>query len=178
LSVVGFPSSTFPGILDELNRLAFPYRWVTRAICLDKTEATKLLGRIRRQWFAKRKNVIAILKEVLTNEASTLVDTDAANKPRRRRGAAGTRRRHGRPRLCHRHRDRLARGPARRGRSAPADREGHPGPRLHHHHRRRERGRGVARKPSRSPLRQRPPAADLDHQPAPHDPALGGVGGA
>lgn len=80
LSVVGFPSSTFPGILDELNRLAFPYRWVTRAICLDKTEATKLLGRIRRQWFAKRKSVAAILKEVLTNEASTLIDTDAANK--------------------------------------------------------------------------------------------------
>ncbi|MFA9200809.1 MAG: conjugal transfer protein TrbE, partial [Cypionkella sp.] len=80
LSVVGFPASTFPGVLDELNRLAFPYRWVTRAICLDKTEATKLLGRIRRQWFAKRKSVMAILKEVLTNEAATLVDTDAANK--------------------------------------------------------------------------------------------------
>ena len=80
LSVVGFPSSTFPGILDELNRLAFPYRWVTRAVCMDKTDATKLLGRIRRQWFAKRKNIAAILKEVLTNEASSLVDTDAANK--------------------------------------------------------------------------------------------------
>jgi len=80
LSVVGFPSSTFPGILDELNRLAFPYRWVTRAICLDKTEAVKLLGRIRRQWFAKRKSVAAILKEALTNEASSLIDTDAANK--------------------------------------------------------------------------------------------------
>ncbi len=80
LSVVGFPSTTFPGILDELNRLAFPYRWVTRAICLDKTEAAKLLGRIRRQWFAKRKSVMAILKEVMTNEASSLIDTDAANK--------------------------------------------------------------------------------------------------
>jgi type IV secretion system protein VirB4 len=57
LSVVGFPSSTFPGILDELNRLAFPYRWVTRAVCMDKTDAAKLLGRIRRQWFAKRKNI-------------------------------------------------------------------------------------------------------------------------
>jgi len=80
LSVVGFPSSTFPGILDELNRLAFPYRWVTRAVCMDKTDAAKLLGRIRRQWFAKRKNIAAILKEVLTNEASSLIDTDAANK--------------------------------------------------------------------------------------------------
>jgi type IV secretion/conjugal transfer VirB4 family ATPase len=80
LTVLGFPSATYPGILDELNRLAFPYRWSTRAIALDKTDATKILTRIRRQWFAKRKSVMAILKEVMTNEASALLDTDAHNK--------------------------------------------------------------------------------------------------
>ncbi|MBN9506899.1 MAG: conjugal transfer protein TrbE [Altererythrobacter sp.] len=80
LTIVGFPSVTFPGLLDELNRLAFEYRWSTRAIMLDKTDATKLLTRIRRQWFAKRKSVAAILKEVMTNEASTLLDSDASNK--------------------------------------------------------------------------------------------------
>jgi type IV secretion system protein TrbE len=80
LSVSGFPSATFPGILDDLNALSIPYRWMTRAICLDKADATKILTRIRRQWFAKRKSVAAILKEVMTNEASTLIDTDAANK--------------------------------------------------------------------------------------------------
>ncbi len=80
LTIVGFPTATTPGILDELNRLAFPYRWSTRAILLDKTDATKLLTKIRRQWFAKRKSIAAILKEVMTNEQSVLVDTDAANK--------------------------------------------------------------------------------------------------
>lgn len=80
LTVTGFPTATFPGLLDDLNRLAFPYRWSTRAIMLDKTDATKLLTRIRRQWFAKRKSVAAILKEVMTNEASVLTDTDASNK--------------------------------------------------------------------------------------------------
>ncbi|WP_145200089.1 conjugal transfer protein TrbE [Sphingobium sp. B2] len=80
LSVVGFPSATFPGLLDELNRLAFEYRWSTRAIMLDKTDANRMLTRIRRQWFAKRKSIGAILKEVVTNEPSTLVDSDAANK--------------------------------------------------------------------------------------------------
>ena len=80
LTVMGFPSQTWPGLLDDLNRLAFPYRWVTRAICLDKTDATKVLGKIRRQWFAKRKSIAAILKEVMTNEASVLTDSDAANK--------------------------------------------------------------------------------------------------
>ncbi len=80
LTVVGFPTATTPGLLDDLNRLAFPYRWSTRAILLDKTDATKLLTKIRRQWFAKRKSIAAILKEVMTNEQSVLVDTDAANK--------------------------------------------------------------------------------------------------
>ena len=80
LTVVGFPTVTTPGVLDELNRLAFAYRWSTRAIMLDKADATRLLTKVRRQWFAKRKSIAAILKEVMTNEASTLLDTDAHNK--------------------------------------------------------------------------------------------------
>jgi type IV secretion system protein VirB4 len=80
LTIMGFPSVTTPGILDELNRLAFPYRWSTRAIALDKTDATRVLTRIRRQWFAKRKSIAAILKEIMTNESSTLLDSDAHNK--------------------------------------------------------------------------------------------------
>jgi type IV secretion system protein TrbE len=80
LTVLGFPSRTWPGLLDDLNRLAFPYRWSVRAVALDKTDATKVLTRIRRQWFAKRKSVAAIVKEVMTNESSVLMDSDAANK--------------------------------------------------------------------------------------------------
>lgn len=80
LTVMGFPSTTYPGLLDDLNALAFPYRWMTRAIQLDKADATRLLTKIRRQWFAKRKSIAAILKEIMTNEASALIDTDAHNK--------------------------------------------------------------------------------------------------
>lgn len=80
LSVTGFPASTVPGMLDELNRLGFGYRWTTRAISLDKVAAQRMLTRIRRLWFSKRKGLAAIIKEVLTNEASVLVDSDATNK--------------------------------------------------------------------------------------------------
>ena len=80
ITLMGFPGMTEPGVLDGLNALGFPYRWTTRFLPLDKAEATKVLGRYRRQWFAKRKNVMAILKEVMTNEASALVDTDADNQ--------------------------------------------------------------------------------------------------
>ncbi|WP_343699211.1 conjugal transfer protein TrbE [Caulobacter sp.] len=80
LTIVGFPPATTPGLLDDLNRLAFAYRWSTRALCLDKTLATGLLTKIRRQWFAKRKSVLTLLREALTQEPSALVDNDAANK--------------------------------------------------------------------------------------------------
>jgi type IV secretion system protein VirB4 len=80
LTVTGFPGTTVPGLLDELNDLGFPYRWVTRFITLDKQEATKLLTRLRRQWFSKRKSVTAILREVMFNQESALLDSDADNK--------------------------------------------------------------------------------------------------
>ena len=53
---------------------------MTLFIPLDKAEAEKSIKRFRRQWFAKRKSISAIIKEVLTNEQSVLVDTDADNK--------------------------------------------------------------------------------------------------
>uniref|UniRef100_B0T8Q5 Putative conjugal transfer protein TrbE n=1 Tax=Caulobacter sp. (strain K31) TaxID=366602 RepID=B0T8Q5_CAUSK len=80
LTIVGFPSQTLPGLLDELNRLAFAYRWSTRALCLDKADANRLIGKIRRQWFAKRKSIGVLLQEALTQQPSALVDSDAANK--------------------------------------------------------------------------------------------------
>src|SRR3546814_16637125 len=39
VSVRGFPTSTWPGILDDLNRLGFAYRWSTRFLCLDKARS-------------------------------------------------------------------------------------------------------------------------------------------
>jgi len=80
VTVRGFPTSTWPGILDDLNRLGFAYRWSTRFLALDKAEAERELTRLRRQWFAKRKNVMALLRETIFQQESPLVDTDAANK--------------------------------------------------------------------------------------------------
>ena len=177
LTVVGFPTATHPGILDELNRLAFPYRWSTRAILLDKTEAVKLLTKIRRQWFAKRKS---------HRRHRQGGDDQRGVDPRRlRRRQQGGRRGHGpagaglgrcRPSLCHRDRHRLGRGPGSRGRKAPPRGEGDPGPRLHLHAGRGECAGGLARVHPRPRLRQRPPAAGLDAEPGAHDPALGGLG--
>ncbi len=80
LTVLGFPSMSRPGILDALNHQDFAYRWVTRFIALDKSDATKALTRLRRQWFNKRKSITALLREIMYNQPSQLLDTDADNK--------------------------------------------------------------------------------------------------
>jgi type IV secretion/conjugal transfer VirB4 family ATPase len=80
LTVRGFPSSTWPGLLDELNRLAFSYRWMTRFLFLDKRDAERELVKLRRQWFAKRKSMAALLRETIFQKEIPLVDPDADNK--------------------------------------------------------------------------------------------------
>ncbi|MHB1206803.1 MAG: conjugal transfer protein TrbE, partial [Rhodospirillaceae bacterium] len=80
LTILGFPNTTRPGLLDALNHLDLQYRWVSRFICLDKTAAVGELTKLRRQWFSKRKSITTIVREVMTNEPATLVDSDADNK--------------------------------------------------------------------------------------------------
>jgi len=82
ISIKGFPGKSQPGLLDRLNRLSMQYRWVTRFIPLDKAAAEKELSQYRRKWFAKRKSVSTMLKELLTNSESIMADSDAVQKAR------------------------------------------------------------------------------------------------
>ena len=80
LTLLGFPSLSRPGIFDALNHQPFAYRWVTRFIAMDRTDAAKALTRLRRIWFNKRKSVTALLREVMYNQPAQLLDSDADNK--------------------------------------------------------------------------------------------------
>lgn len=80
LTIIGFPSASTPAILDRLNYLPFPYRWVTRYIALDKLDAEQQLKRHRQRWFAKRKSIFNLLQEVLTKQESALQDQGAIEK--------------------------------------------------------------------------------------------------
>jgi type IV secretion system protein VirB4 len=80
LTVLGFPNVSRPGLLDALNHQDFESRWVTRFIALDKTDAIKALTKLRRQWFNKRKSITQLLREVMYNQPSQLLDSDADNK--------------------------------------------------------------------------------------------------
>lgn len=80
ITVMGFPNTTTPGLLDDLNHLGLEYRWVARFLPMDKPAATRALTKYRRQWFAKRKSIAAIVREVMYNQETALVDSDADNK--------------------------------------------------------------------------------------------------
>jgi len=47
---------------------------------MDKQEALSEIGKNRRQWFAKRKGVMTLIKETITQTESAMVDNDALNK--------------------------------------------------------------------------------------------------
>lgn len=80
VSIKGFPGRSTPGLLDKLNRLGIEYRWVTRFIPLDKSDAEKELTQYKRRWFAKRKSVTTMLKELVTSSESIMADSDAVAK--------------------------------------------------------------------------------------------------
>ena len=80
VTIRGFPGASIPGLLDNLNRLNFEYRWVTRFLFLDKLDAEKELRQYKRKWFSKRKTIGTIIKEILTKEESAMTDNAAVNK--------------------------------------------------------------------------------------------------
>ena len=80
VSVRAYPQRTVPGLLDTLNRLPIAYRWVVRWLPMDKSDAERHIGAIRRQWFAKRKSLAMLLREAITKEPSTLEDSDSVAK--------------------------------------------------------------------------------------------------
>lgn len=77
LSVRAYVSETEPGLLDALNRLGVPYRWVTRVMPLDREQGRQEIEKIRKRWFSKRKGILTLLREALYREEATLLDNDA-----------------------------------------------------------------------------------------------------
>lgn len=80
LCIKAFPSESFPGILDSLNDLNFPFRWSTRFLCMGHETAEAHLSKIRRVFFAGRKKLLTVIKEVASQSESGLDENSALNK--------------------------------------------------------------------------------------------------
>jgi type IV secretion system protein VirB4 len=67
IGVNDFPDSTYPAILDGLNRARLEYRWVTRYLCLDKEDGKKEAAKKEK---AHRGNRETFLQTFMKNTSS------------------------------------------------------------------------------------------------------------
>lgn len=63
VSIVGYPQSSHPGILEFLHRLPMAYRWSSRFIFVDPTTAESQIAGYEKKWFARRKSLRTLIAE-------------------------------------------------------------------------------------------------------------------
>ena len=81
ISLKDFTETTSFGLLDDLNRQNFPYRWVTRYYCLEKQDALQEIELKERQHKSRFKSFTTLIKEFFTNqEDNTAINETAVSK--------------------------------------------------------------------------------------------------
>jgi type IV secretion/conjugal transfer VirB4 family ATPase len=80
ISIKAFPGESFPGMLDAINDLNFPFRWSTRFIAMSPDTGKAHIDTIRRVWYAGRKRIGTILKEVASQSESALGESSSLRK--------------------------------------------------------------------------------------------------
>lgn len=65
ISIKSYPNDTWPCIFDELNRLNFRYRWVTRYLFMDRQEAIKEVEKYQSGWNSKRESIGNKLMQII-----------------------------------------------------------------------------------------------------------------
>ena len=62
---------------------AFPYRWVTWVMPLDRAKKRHAeIEKIRKRWFSKRKGILTLLREALYREEATPSTTTRRRRPK------------------------------------------------------------------------------------------------
>lgn len=73
VSIEGFPTESYPGILNMLSTLGCEYRWSTRFICLDTATAESHIEKFRRHWAQKVRGFF----DQVFNRANGRINQDA-----------------------------------------------------------------------------------------------------
>ncbi len=76
VTAIGFPSHTYPEMLEHLHSLPFPLRYTLRFLPMDQADAVHDMGKLRDKWFGGRQGVKALLGEKLTGEAAGQLSAD------------------------------------------------------------------------------------------------------
>ncbi len=71
-----YPNGSMFGMLNDLNRESFAYRWVTRFYCLDKQDSLKELAARMRGWNSKVYSAVTMLRNLVMNREESLQDAN------------------------------------------------------------------------------------------------------
>lgn len=71
IGIKSFPADSKPGYLDVLNRLSIEYRWCSRFICMDKTEALNELETYRKKFFGARTSLSTYINQIFSDGISS-----------------------------------------------------------------------------------------------------------
>lgn len=74
ITINAFPTDTYPGMTDALNKLPIEYRWMTRFIAYDKESALKQINEYIKKYHGSQKSGMQFMSEAMTNEAATRLD--------------------------------------------------------------------------------------------------------
>ncbi len=74
VTVMGFPSESYAGILDKLNYLGFEYRFNTRFIMIDQFEGNKIIERVSNLWYQKRISAADTVKMSLAIDSNIKIN--------------------------------------------------------------------------------------------------------
>lgn len=66
----GFPHASFPGVLDFLGGLGFPFRASHRIVALSQATAARHIARLRLSWFKRRRGAGSWLRELASQTPS------------------------------------------------------------------------------------------------------------
>lgn len=77
ISISGWPSESFPEILESLNTLPVELRFSVRYIFIDPNESVGMLNKYRRNWFQKRHGLGTQVGMAMGGEGSAFENTDA-----------------------------------------------------------------------------------------------------
>lgn len=76
VTVLGYPNSTYPEMLEALHGLPIPLRYTLRFLPLDQADAVADMAKIRDRWFGSRQNLKSLVAEKFTGEAQGQLSAD------------------------------------------------------------------------------------------------------
>lgn len=80
ITILNFPPVTTPGVFDALNALNIEYRWVSRFICLSRTDGMEELSHYVKLWGQQVKGFFTYIREAITQtELQGAIDESAVD---------------------------------------------------------------------------------------------------